>query len=281
VNIEDRLAFLFAELQTLGVRTLVMGGHAVRFYGVGRNTVDFDVHVALSHEQWERLGETLRSSAMAGPSFHEGTSWRPKDFRRFVLGALPDGREERLEFWRQNHLLAPFEDLWERREEGTYGGGQVAFLGLDDLIHSKETEREDDWTDVRLLEEIADQRRLQAEGKDSRVMALARLRSRKGFTSALARGLLADEETVASAAALAASPLACAFLAPYRPKGEFPSMSPAPDALRQLVDGPLRRVEPGSARHAALVEAARRLYQQAAMAADRADKQRQARSGDG
>lgn len=34
----------------------------------------------------------------------------------------------------------------------------VAFLGIDDLIRSKETEREDDWRDVALLEEIADER---------------------------------------------------------------------------------------------------------------------------
>src|SRR5262245_57591324 len=106
MSIEDRLAFLYAELEALGVRTLVMGGHAVRVYGVGRNTVDYDVHVTMSEEEWERLGETLQRSAMVEPSFREGTSWRPKDFRRFVLGTLPDGREERLEFWLRNHLLA-------------------------------------------------------------------------------------------------------------------------------------------------------------------------------
>ena len=45
----------------------------------------------------------------------EGTTWRPTEFRRFVVGTLPDGREERLEFWRHNHLLGPFEELWARR----------------------------------------------------------------------------------------------------------------------------------------------------------------------
>lgn len=91
---------------------------------------------------------------IARPGFHEGVSWRPDSFRRFVLGRLPDGREERLEFWRRNHLLAPFDELHARRTEGAYGGETIAFIGLDDLIRSKETEREDDWRDVSLLEEL-------------------------------------------------------------------------------------------------------------------------------
>ena len=56
----------------------------------------------------------------------------------------------------------------------------------------------------------------------------------------------------------------------------------APDATVQLASGaevapllldPLRKVTPGTARHLALVEAARRLHKQAAMVADRADKE--------
>src|SRR5262245_28065618 len=117
-----------------------MGGHAVRFYGFERATVDFDFYADASPDAWRDLPALL----CAWPRFHgviEGPSWRPEAFRRFIVGALPSGAEERLELWRENHLLPPFPELWQRREEGDYGGARVAFLGIDDLIHSKETER--------------------------------------------------------------------------------------------------------------------------------------------
>lgn len=42
--------------------------------------------------------------------------------------------------------------------------------------------------------------------------------------------------------------------------------------IGEIRSGPLRKVEPASAKHLALVEAVRRLYKQAAMARDREDK---------
>jgi hypothetical protein len=183
------------------------------------------------------------------------------------VGRLPDGREERLEFWRRNHLLAPFDQLWARREVADYGGKKTAFLGLDDLIRSKETEREDDWRDLALLEEIADERRL----NQAPLEALIRVRSRRGFERAVARGDLQRQARVALPAAL--HPIAAAFLVPYAPGAELPP--PAITGVAgEILAGPLRTVAPGSARHLALVEAVRRLYRRAAMTADRADKER-------
>jgi hypothetical protein len=117
-----------------------MGGHAVRYYGLDRNTNDFDVHLA--PECWGDLEARLRTMPLfaAGSEF-EGASWRKHDFRWFAIGTLPDGQEEWLEFWRANHLLAPYPELAARSERGMYGGREVAFLSLVDLIRSKETER--------------------------------------------------------------------------------------------------------------------------------------------
>lgn len=118
MNPTDRFLRVVAALQHAGFLPLVMGGHAVRHYGVDRNTLDFDFHLRL-----ESAGELetrlLRTGLFVG-RLVEGPSWRKDDFRRFQIGTLPDGREEWLEFWLRNHLLAPFADL----------------------IHSKETERE-------------------------------------------------------------------------------------------------------------------------------------------
>src|SRR5207302_1667333 len=119
----------------------------------------FDLHLA--PDRWDDLPVLLgRTDLFAGGPVVEGASWRPQAFRRFPIGRLPDGREEWLECWRQNHLLAPFADLWARCERGPYGGRSLPFLSLPDLIRSKETERTTDWQDVAVLEEFLDARHL-------------------------------------------------------------------------------------------------------------------------
>src|SRR5262249_54836914 len=145
------------------------------------------------------------TSLFAGQAPVDGPSWRPTDFRRFQIGRLSDGRQEWLEFLRTNHLLAPFPDLFTRREEGMYGGRQRAFLSLPDLIRSKETERESDWLDVEKLEEILDARLLASVGSTpgALVAALAQLRSRVGLQGYFERKLLADPAVVDAAVAQA------------------------------------------------------------------------------
>jgi hypothetical protein len=41
-----RVAKVVAALEAVSVSCLVMDGHAVRFYGLSRNTNDIDLHVA-------------------------------------------------------------------------------------------------------------------------------------------------------------------------------------------------------------------------------------------
>src|SRR5690348_14364669 len=105
---EEKLATLVGHLRSAGLRSLVMGGHAVRYYGVDRNTNDFDLcaGVLSMRELRERL-----ESVQELQGTKEGPSWRPDDFARFEIGKLPDGREEWLEFWVRNHLLDSYEEL--------------------------------------------------------------------------------------------------------------------------------------------------------------------------
>ena len=154
---DAKLSQIASALRQTGLECLVMGGHAVRYYGVGRNTrdFDFDVSAASVAEVRERLATAQLTGALPP---REGPSLRSGDFARFEIGRLADGREEWLEFWLRNHLLPEFPLTWSRHEHGEYGGHEVHFLSLGDLIRSKETEREDDWLDVALLEEIWDAR---------------------------------------------------------------------------------------------------------------------------
>jgi hypothetical protein len=272
VSPDERLAEIITALEAVGVRCLVMGGHAVRFYGVERNTNDFDLH--LSPACWDDLPERLRRSALfAGKELVEGPSWRPLTFRRFQVGVLPSGREEWLEFWKENHLLPAFDELYARREVGTYGGRPIAFVALPDLIRTKETEREADWQDISFLEEFLDARMFArvAAGGEALSAALSRIRSRRGFESHLQAGHLRDAGVAAQALALTRLPMAQAYLLPSAPSvADLPTV-PAP--VESVIVKRLRAVPPGSPLHLTLAEAVRRQYKQVAQAADKADKE--------
>src|SRR5262245_41344199 len=169
----------------MSIACRVMGGHAVRYYGLRRSTIAFDLHLAPN--AWHDLHARLAAIPLfAGKSILEGPSWRPHWFRRFQIGRLPDGREEWLEFWCGNHLLSPFSELYARREEGLYGGRILSFLALPDLIRSKETERAVDWQDVAVLEEFLDARLLAQVDSGGRTPpeALSGIRSRSGLEAA-------------------------------------------------------------------------------------------------
>lgn len=272
MNPARRLAEIVSALEQVGLTVLVMGGHAVRYYGIDRNTIDYDLH--LSPADWDDLGSRLNQSALAagGPPT-PGHSWRPGSFQRFLLGRLPDGRDEWLEFWRNNHLLPPFADLYGRREEGTYGGRTLAFLSLPDLIRSKETERETDWQDIAALEEIHDGRLLHqtTAGAIAVDQALARLRSRRGLESFLQGGYLKDPAVVRQALLQTRLSITQAILLPSAGADMVPPVATVP--MEPVVVNRLRAIAPVSALHLALIEVVRRQYKLAMQNADAADKQ--------
>lgn len=277
MNPESRLAEIVSALEIANVPCLVMGGHAVRFYGLSRNTIDFDLHI--TPDRWDDLPERLGAMPLfAGRPVSEGPSWRPQSFRRFQIGRLPDGREEWLEFWSGNHLLAPFAELYARRETGAYGGRVLPFLSLRDLIRSKETERTVDWQDVSVLEEFLDARLLAEATANSTSLtnALGSIRSRRGFESALQQEFLANPKIVEQALQRAPLAITQAFLLPFNPMiGELPLTSPA---IEPVIMNHLRSVAAASPLHLTLVEAVRRQYRLAAQAVDKADKERIRRS---
>jgi hypothetical protein len=270
MNIEARLAEILTALDNAGAVYLVMGGHAARYYGVERNTADYDLHLSLG--QWGRLDELLLCvHPHASVEVCEGPTWRRGDFRRFLIGRLPDGREEWLEFWRKNHLLPQFDQLYNRREMGLYGNRQVPFLSISDLIRSKETERESDWQDVAILEEIRDARNFAlSSDRADEIEALSQLRSRKGLEFALHQSMPTHRDEIAAAYARSDSPITRAFLTPLLPHESLSTTDAG--MIGEILRGPLGKVEPASAKHLALVEAVRRLYKKAAMERDRADK---------
>ncbi len=265
---DEKLAEVVTALEAVGVRCLVMGGHAVRYYGLNRLTDDFDLHLA--PDCWGDLTDRLsRSEWFRNRNPVEVPNWRAGAFRRFQVGTLASGREEWLEFWKENHLLPPFEELYARREGGQYGGRRCEFLSLPDLIRTKETEREKDWLDIQYLEEFQDARLARAAQANRAflVSALAALRSRRGLETHMQAGSLTDPAVVAEALGEAVNPITVALLLPAAPEALVPNVPVEPAIVNRL-----RTVGVGSALHLTLVEAVRRRYKQAAMQADQADK---------
>jgi hypothetical protein len=129
---------------------------------------------------------------------------------------------------------------------------------------------------VALLEEIWDPRHLaQATTPSEQTLLLSSLRSRRGFERALALGLLGQEAPLSQAIPECRHPVSFAFLLPFVPAAE------PPPSLRAGIDAaylsPLRKVEPGSLKHVALVEVVRRGYKRWAMDLDRRGKESRAR----
>ena len=202
----------------------------------------------------------------------EGNSWRADAFRRYKVGVFTDGEDEWLDCWRSNHLLAPFAGLFPRRTVGVYGGRPLPFLGLADLIRSKETEQTKNWLDIDYLQEALDETTLSAvrAGTVTAVDGLSRLRSRRGYDSAVATGLLVSTADVRQALSRATNPITQAYLLPHAPDAPVAPASvpiePMPlDRLRQSVPG--SRLQPG------LIELVRRRDRAAREDQDKADKQ--------
>lgn len=272
---DEKLAQIYRSLCEAGIDALVMGGHAVRYYGVGRNTIDFDLVTAIA------TTDELRVRLPQIPALlpiREEPVWRGHDFARYEIGKLPDGREQWLEFWLRNHLLDKFANLKARAEIGTYGGESVAFLGLMDLLRSKETERESDWQDITLLEEILDDRNRGAiSASEGGLLAfLSSLRSRRGMDFVVERGLAGDRDIVIGALSSCVHPVTAAFLYPFVNDQPLPRLladsSPTVKSLLSSVTG-------GSSKHFAAVEVVRLGYKRAAISRDRDDKQVQLRRG--
>ena len=269
MNADEKLARIVRSLIDGGIDVLVMGGHAVRYYGIDRNTIDFDLVSSLATPEELRL--RLPKIESLG-NVREEPVWRRRDFARFEIGRLPDGREEWLEFWIRNHLLDDFQSLKVRAEAGRYGGETVSFLSIGDLIKSKETERESDWQDIALLEEIQDARNHAAveSSPDSLQRLLANLRSRRGMDRAIERHLCEDRNAVCNAIAKCTHPATYAFLFPLG-EDDGPATVTAP--IDAVLFASLRSAIFGSPKHFALVEISRRAYKRHAMDFDRADKQ--------
>ena len=276
MNPDERLADIVRALDSAGLSCLIMGGHAVRHYGLLRYTNDFDF--TLAPDAWNALTDRLARSGLfgnAGPV--EGNSWRPVAFRRFLLGNLPDGREEWLEFWRENHLLAPFPELLARSEVRRTAKCRFCFCRLRILFGARKPNGRKTgmisptWRNFSMPGFIANtppershswMRWLGSEAAAGSTDTWPRMRSMTGPPSArLSRSW---------------NPVTQAFLLPWDREAVVP---PPTVVIEPLIEQKLRSVSPASPLHRSLVEVVRRQYKVVCQDLDRADKEAISKAG--
>lgn len=132
-------------LNEAGARYLIIGGQACILHGLVRTTEDVDLLVEATEENCQRVINAL--SLLADGAARELT---PKDILENVVVKIADEVEVDVSTHAWKVTYAEAAPHAERRE---LDGVPIPFLGLDQLIASKETYRDrDGWDRVRLLD---------------------------------------------------------------------------------------------------------------------------------
>jgi len=136
-----------AALNAQGVRYLVIGAHAVAFHARPRATKDLDILL-------ERTPANARKTLAALREFFGGADlgYTVEDLMApdwiIQLGVAP----VRIDLQTEISGCTNFTEAWKNRVDAHFGSIPTHYLGLDDLIRSKEaTGRLQDRADVRIL----------------------------------------------------------------------------------------------------------------------------------
>jgi hypothetical protein len=130
------------------VRYLVIGGWAAIAHGLPRTTLDVDLFVDPSRDNVERLIEALSKVGF-------GTAKELDADEILSRHVLLFADRIRVDVFTKPWGLAGFKECRRNRKEVEFESTSIPFLGLEDLIRSKSTDRAQDESDVRALREIA------------------------------------------------------------------------------------------------------------------------------
>jgi hypothetical protein len=127
------------------VKYCIVGAFAVGFYGYPRYTKDIDILVEPSLTNGLKITKALREFGFSGLDIN------PEDFSR--KGAIIQLGYEPVRVDIINLIKgASFKQIWAHKTTGPYGRQKVFFIGLQELIKSKEmVGRKQDFADLELL----------------------------------------------------------------------------------------------------------------------------------
>jgi hypothetical protein len=142
------LGLLCAKLEEHRVEFLVMGGWAAIAHGLPRTTLDVDIFVRPSLDNAAKL-----VGALSEIGFGIAKEIDPQEIidRRIFLFA----DQIRVDVFTKPVGLDDFDQCWSRRADREFDSVRIPFLGIDDLIRSKEkTGRPQDEEDVQALRKL-------------------------------------------------------------------------------------------------------------------------------
>jgi predicted nucleotidyltransferase len=141
---KDQRDFLVL-LRQHGVRVLVVGAHALAFHAKPRYTKDIDLFIQATADNARRIVAAIDEFGLGALGISE--SDLAAEHLVVQLGVPPN----RIDLMTSIDGLT-FEDAWQTRVEGTFGGVPVFFIGKDALIRNKAASgRAQDLADLELL----------------------------------------------------------------------------------------------------------------------------------
>lgn len=145
--IHDDLKDLFRLLNEKNVEYVIVGGYAVAFHGFVRATKDIDILFNSTPGNITRLTAALADFGIADSSIDKSDFSKPGQILR--IGSPP----MMVELINAVGGLT-FQEIWERRVQGTYGDVGVFFISRNDLLITKKAAaRPQDLRDIEELEE--------------------------------------------------------------------------------------------------------------------------------
>lgn len=146
---------VLSTLNSHQVRYLLAGGQACILYGAAEFSRDTDILVVAEPANLERLAAVvaeLQAEPIAVPPFE--IEYLLRGHAVHFRCRHPDCDGIRIDVMSVMRGLAPFDELWVRRQCAEVAEGQVyVTLGIRDLIASKKTQRDKDWPMIRRLVE--------------------------------------------------------------------------------------------------------------------------------
>ena len=124
-----------------------MGGWAAIAHGLPRTTLDVDIFIRPDSENASRL-----VNALSEVGFGTAKELTPEEILRRRIFLFAD--QIRVDIFTRPAGIGDFNACWQRRQERTVGTVSIPFLGLEDLIRSKQTGRPQDEADVAALREL-------------------------------------------------------------------------------------------------------------------------------
>ena len=153
MNLNSDFRDLLLALNEADARYLLVGGYAVGFYAEPRFTKDLDVWVSCEGTNPEKTYAALKR--FGAPLSDLTVDDLATEGLVFQIGVPPS----RIDILNQLSGGLDFDAAWAKKTSSDFGGVQVHFIGIDELIQNKKAAaRSQDLRDVRTLERAREKR---------------------------------------------------------------------------------------------------------------------------